>query len=126
VFAALPQSAHPGATAALTGVDAEDIDYAQLAVKAFEVDYGVKHPKAVATITKDLDGSEKPGTQSSTRVRRPCVLHFVGLSTQMAAYRKGPAPGPGHGVESGRNATVVDTRYEARGLPPRMGCVAGG
>jgi putative transposase len=35
--------------------NAEDIDKAQLAVKAFEIDYGAKYPKAVAKIVDDLD-----------------------------------------------------------------------
>jgi len=35
--------------------NAEDIDKAQVAVKAFEVDYAAKYPKAVAKITDDLD-----------------------------------------------------------------------
>ena len=35
--------------------NAEDIDKAQFAVKAFEVDYGAKYPKSVAKITGDLD-----------------------------------------------------------------------
>ncbi|GAT17614.1 transposase, partial [Mycolicibacterium thermoresistibile] len=35
--------------------NAEDIDKAQVAVKAFEVDFGAKYPKAVAKITDDLD-----------------------------------------------------------------------
>jgi transposase-like protein len=56
VLAALPKSAHP---AALSGVkeiyNAEDIDKAQLAIKAFEVDYGAKYPKAVAKIVDDAD-----------------------------------------------------------------------
>jgi putative transposase len=34
---------------------AEDIDKAQAAVGAFELDYGTKYPKAVANITDDLD-----------------------------------------------------------------------
>ncbi len=34
---------------------AEDIDKAQLAVKAFEIDYAAKYPKAVAKIVDDLD-----------------------------------------------------------------------
>ena len=56
VLAALPKSAHPGAVAAMREVyNAEDIDKAQLAVKAFEVDYGAKYPKAVAKIVDDLD-----------------------------------------------------------------------
>ncbi len=56
VLAALPKSAHPAALAALKDIyNAEDIDKAQVAVKAFEVDYGAKYPKAVAKITGDLD-----------------------------------------------------------------------
>jgi transposase-like protein len=56
VLAALPKSAHPGALAALKEIyNAEDIDKAQIAVKAFEIDYGTKYPKAVAKITADLD-----------------------------------------------------------------------
>src|SRR5690625_4513790 len=35
--------------------NAEDLDHAQVAVKAFELDYGTKYPKAVAKITDDLD-----------------------------------------------------------------------
>jgi transposase-like protein len=56
VLAALPKSAHPAALAGLKEIyNAEDIDRAQLAVKAFAVDYGAKYPKAVAKITDDLD-----------------------------------------------------------------------
>ncbi len=35
--------------------NAEDIDKAQLAVKAFDIDYSKKYPKAVAKIVDDLD-----------------------------------------------------------------------
>jgi transposase-like protein len=56
VLAALPKSAHPGALAALKEIyNAEDIDKARVAVRAFELDYGAKYPKAVAKITDDLD-----------------------------------------------------------------------
>lgn len=56
VPAALPKTAHPGATAALKDIYmAEDIDKAQLAVKAFDFDYGAKYPKAAAKIVDDLD-----------------------------------------------------------------------
>ena len=56
VLAALPKSAHPAALAALKEIyNAEDIDRAQVAVKAFELDYGAKYPKAVAKIVDDLD-----------------------------------------------------------------------
>lgn len=56
VLAALPKSAHPGAVAAMRDIyNAEDIDTAQLAVKAFEIDYGKKYPKAVAKIVDDLE-----------------------------------------------------------------------
>ncbi|MCH9667826.1 MAG: IS256 family transposase [Actinomycetia bacterium] len=56
VLAALPKSAHPAALAAIKEIyNAEDIDKAQIAVKAFEADFGAKYPKAVAKITDDLD-----------------------------------------------------------------------
>jgi putative transposase len=56
VLAALPKSAHPAALGALKEIyNAEDIDRAQVAVKAFELDYGGKYPKAVAKIIDDLD-----------------------------------------------------------------------
>jgi transposase-like protein len=56
VLAALPKSAHPGALAALKEIyNAEDIDKAQVAVRAFGLNYGAKYPKAVAKITDDLD-----------------------------------------------------------------------
>lgn len=56
VLAALPKSAHPGALAALKEIyNAEDIDRARVAIKAFEIDYGAKYPKAVAKIVADAD-----------------------------------------------------------------------
>jgi putative transposase len=56
ILAALPKSAHPGALAAIKDIyNAEDIDKAQVAIKAFEIDYGAKYPKAVAKITGDTD-----------------------------------------------------------------------
>ena len=56
VLAALPKSAHPGALAAMREIfNAEDIDRAQVAIKAFEIDYGAKYPKAVAKIVDDAE-----------------------------------------------------------------------
>ncbi|HEX2706645.1 MAG TPA: IS256 family transposase [Solirubrobacterales bacterium] len=56
VLAALPKSAHPGAIKAMQEIyNAEDIDHARVAVKAFKIDYGTKFPKAVEKITDDLD-----------------------------------------------------------------------
>jgi transposase-like protein len=56
VVAALPKSAHRAALAALKDIyNAEDIDKAQIAIKAFEFDYGAKYPKAVAKIVDDAD-----------------------------------------------------------------------
>ena len=50
------KSAHPGALAALKEIyNAEDIDKARVAIKAFEIDYGAKYPKAVAKIVADAD-----------------------------------------------------------------------
>lgn len=56
ILAALPKSVHPGALAALKAIyNAEDIGKAQVALKAFEIDYGAKYPKAVAKIVDDAD-----------------------------------------------------------------------
>jgi putative transposase len=56
VLAALPKSARPGALAALRDIyNAEDIDKAQVAIKAFGLDFGAKYPKAVAKIADDAD-----------------------------------------------------------------------
>jgi transposase-like protein len=56
ILASLPKSAYPGANAAMREIyNAEDIDKAQIAVKAFEIDFAAKYPKAVAKITEDLD-----------------------------------------------------------------------
>lgn len=56
VLAALPKSAHPAALAAMKDIyNAEDIDKAQVAVKAFAVAFGAKYPKVVAKIVDDLD-----------------------------------------------------------------------
>jgi len=56
VLAALPKSAHPGAVKAMQEIyNAEDIEHARVAVKAFKIDYGTKFPKAVEKITDDLD-----------------------------------------------------------------------
>ena len=56
VLAALPKSAHPGAILAMQQIyNAEDLDHAKVAAKAFAIDYGTKFPNAVAKITEDLD-----------------------------------------------------------------------
>ena len=56
VLAALPKSAHPGAKKALAEIwGAEDKPHARAAVKAFELAYGAKFPKAAAKITDDVE-----------------------------------------------------------------------
>jgi transposase-like protein len=56
VLAALPKSAQPGAKAALAEIyNAQDRKHAQVAAKAFAIDYGTKWPKAAAKITDELD-----------------------------------------------------------------------
>jgi putative transposase len=56
VFASLPKSAHPGALTAMREIyNAEDIDHAQVAIKAFAFDYGAKYPKAVTKVVDDAD-----------------------------------------------------------------------
>ncbi|BBY57465.1 hypothetical protein MSAR_06010 [Mycolicibacterium sarraceniae] len=56
VLAGLPKSAHPGAISAMREIDdAEHIYHAQVAIKAFEVDYGAtcpqRSPRSSATPT---------------------------------------------------------------------------
>jgi len=56
VLAALPKSAQPGAKAAMAEIyNAQDRKHAEVAAKAFAIDYGAKWPKAVAKITDELD-----------------------------------------------------------------------
>jgi transposase-like protein len=56
VLAALPKSAHPGATKALAEIrGAEDKPHALAAVKAFDAAYGAKFPRAAAKITDDAE-----------------------------------------------------------------------
>jgi putative transposase len=55
VLAALPKSAHPGATPALAEIyNAEDKAHAPAAVKAFEADDGAEWPNTVAKITEHI------------------------------------------------------------------------
>jgi transposase-like protein len=56
VLAGLSKSAHPAALAAMRDIyNAEDIDGAQVAIKAFELNYVEKYPKIVAKIIDDID-----------------------------------------------------------------------
>ena len=56
VLNALPKSAQPAAKRALAEIyNAEDKTHAQTAAKLFAAEFGVKWPKAAATITDDLD-----------------------------------------------------------------------
>ena len=56
VLNCLPKSAQPGAKKALAEIyNAEDVDHARTAAKAFAAEYGTKWPKAAEKITNDLD-----------------------------------------------------------------------
>jgi hypothetical protein len=56
VPAALPKSAHSGALAPMKEIyNAENIDQAKVAIKAFEIDYGATYLKAVAKILDDAN-----------------------------------------------------------------------
>ena len=71
VLAALPKSAHPGAIKAMQEIyNAEDIDHARVAVKAFKNDYGTKFPKAVEKITKG-PGSRRLALIGHLRAAQP-------------------------------------------------------
>jgi putative transposase len=46
ILSCLTKSAHPGAIATIRETyDSEDIDHAQVAIEAFEVDYGAEYPQ---------------------------------------------------------------------------------
>ncbi len=105
VLAALPKSAHPSALAAIKGIyNAPDIDKAQVAVKAFEADFGAKYPKAVAKITEDLDTLlelyKYPASTGFTCGRRirsnppspPCA--FAGRSLRSRVHARPDSPWP--------------------------------
>jgi len=80
VLSCLPKSAHPGAMAAMAEIyNAEDIEHARVAVKAFELDYGAKYPNAVAKIVDDpdvlLEFSNHPAEQwVHLRTTNPIVI----------------------------------------------------
>jgi len=92
------KSAHPGAKAALAEIyNAQDRKHAEVAAKAFAIDYGPKWPKAVAKITDELDTLlafyDYPAEhwihlRTQTRSSRPSPL-FGSAS----ASPKAPAPG---------------------------------
>ena len=69
VLAALPKSAHPGAKKALAEIwNAEDKRHAMDAVKAFEMAYGAKFPKALVRAGAKFDNGklvERPETTAA-------------------------------------------------------------
>ena len=113
VLAALPKSAHPAALAALKDIyNAEDIDKAQVAVKAFEVDYGAKYPKAVAKITGDLDTLlefyKYPAEHwIHLRTTNPIVIHLRHRSFKDESDQGAGVPGGRycHGLQADRRRT---------------------
>jgi hypothetical protein len=103
VLAALPKSAHPGALATIkTMNNAEDIDKAQTAIKAFEIDYGAKYLKAVAKIADDA----------------AVLLVFL--------QESGRAPDPPENDKSDRkhlcDRAVADQGHQGTRMPPRRNC----
>jgi putative transposase len=73
VLAGLPKSAHPGALAAIRDIyTAEDIEKAQLAIKAFEVDYGAKYPKVCGSTVRQTARSG-PSSERRTAMCRHAV-----------------------------------------------------
>ena len=75
VLAALPKSVHPGALAAMREIyNAEDVDQAQLAIKAFEIDYGAKYPRpsprSSTTPTCSWSSTSTPPSTGCTCARR--------------------------------------------------------
>jgi putative transposase len=67
VLAVLPKSAHPGGLAALKEIyDAEDIDKAQVAIKAFETTTAPNTRRALAKITTPTYCSSSTSIPPST------------------------------------------------------------
>jgi putative transposase len=74
VLAALPKSAHSGALAAMKEIyNAEDIDKAQVAIKAFEIDYGPSIPR------RSPRSSMMPMCSWSSTNTRPSTGSICGL-----------------------------------------------
>ena len=124
VLGALPKSAHPGAKKALAEIwNAEDKDHARTAVKAFEIAYGAKFPKAAAKITGDED-------ELLAFYDYPAE-HWVHLRTTNPTSRRSPpygsgprsprAPGQGRRAGDGVQAHRVRPAPLAHGqrTPPR-------
>ena len=130
MLAALPKSAHPGALAAMREIyNAEDIDKAQLAIKAFEIDCGAKYPKAVGKIVDDadvlLDFYDYPAEHwIHLRTTNPIESTFatVRLRTKVT---KGPAHEPVSSIEgiacldSSRNSVLRCVVNVKGALPQR-------
>lgn len=80
-LAALPESAMPVRRRLRDIYTAEDIDNAQVGVKAFELDYGSKYPEAVAKITTWSAGSYRPGRFAELRSCAPPTTGAPSLCT---------------------------------------------
>jgi hypothetical protein len=130
ILAALPKSAHPSALAAIKDIhNAEDIDKAQVAVKAFEVDFGANYPKAVAKIVDDLD--------TPLQFYHYPAKHWIHVRTTIRSKALLPPCdfGPGHqgaGITRGRDRMaykLIDAahaRWRAVNAPHRVGLVRAG
>jgi hypothetical protein len=95
-----PHFSHdPSALATLKDIyNAEDIDKAQVAVKAFEIDFGAKYPKAVAKIVDDLDVLLEfyryPAEHGSTCGRKPDRIDFCHSAAAHQGHQRPPDRAP--------------------------------
>jgi hypothetical protein len=80
---------------------AEDISKAQLAIKAFELDYQTRYPKTVGKITDDVDYCS-----SSTSIRLSTGCSYAPL-THRIHLRHGATPDEGHQGTRVRAAGLV-------------------
>ena len=88
-MAALPKSAHPGATKALAEIwNAEDRDHARRRGQGVRADYGAKFPKAVAKIT---DASTSCSRSTTTRPQH--WIHLTHYEPDRVDLRHRPARG---------------------------------
>ena len=132
VLAALPKSAHPGASAAMKDIyNAEDIDKAQLAIKAFELDYGAKYPKSRRQDRRRRSmccwssTNIRPSTGSTCAPRIPIESTFatVRLRTKVT---KGPGSRAAGIAMAYKLIEAAQTRWRAVNAPHLVALVRAG
>ncbi|GAA3987677.1 hypothetical protein GCM10023085_82080 [Actinomadura viridis] len=93
---ALPKSVHLRAKRHLAEIwNAEDLDHAHTAVKAFEAAYGVEHLKAVAKNLVDLDGLRALNDFPAEHWQQLCTANPTESTRATVRHRTKVTKGPG-------------------------------